>query len=43
MRMFRALRLGYNVLMADNDVIFFKDPYVFLKQPPFKVCMTGHL
>ncbi len=33
----RALRLGYNVLLADADVIFFDDPYRFFKQPPFKV------
>lgn len=32
----RALRLGYNVLMADADTIFFDDPYKYLKQKPFK-------
>ncbi|GAX79799.1 hypothetical protein CEUSTIGMA_g7239.t1 [Chlamydomonas eustigma] len=33
--MIRAVRLGYNVLMTDNDVVFFEDPYSFFKRPPF--------
>ena len=31
----RAVRLGYNVLMTDNDVIMFDDPYAYFKAPPF--------
>lgn len=27
----RSMRLGYNVLLADDDVIFFDDPYRFMK------------
>eukprot|EP00798_Chlamydomonas_sp_ICE-L_P003537 gene3537-13605_t len=34
--MARAVRLGYNVLCSDTDVIFFDDPYRYLKRPPFK-------
>lgn len=33
--MVRAVRLGYNVLVTDNDVVFFEDPYPFFKSPPF--------
>ncbi len=32
----RSMRLGYNVLLLDSDVIVFDDPYKYLKQPPFK-------
>ena len=31
----RSVRLGYNVLMTDNDVVFFDDPYHYFKSPPF--------
>ena len=31
----RAVRLGYNVLMTDNDVVLFDDPYMYFKSPPF--------
>ena len=31
----RAVRLGYNVLMTDNDVVMFDDPYAYFKAPPF--------
>ena len=31
----RAVRLGYNVLMTDNDVVFFEDPYPYFMSPPF--------
>ncbi|MEW5299180.1 MAG: hypothetical protein WDW36_002220 [Sanguina aurantia] len=30
----RALRLGYNVLLVDADIVMFHDPYKFLKAPP---------
>ena len=33
--MVRAVRLGYNVLMTDNDVVMFDDPYLYFKSPPF--------
>ncbi|GAX80964.1 hypothetical protein CEUSTIGMA_g8399.t1, partial [Chlamydomonas eustigma] len=33
--MVRALRLGYNVFLMDNDVVFFEDPYTYFKRPPF--------
>ncbi len=33
--MARAVRLGYNVLVMDTDVVVFKDPYQFWKAPPF--------
>ena len=32
----RTLRLGYNLLFLDTDVVIFDDPYKFLKAPPFK-------
>ncbi|DBB03375.1 TPA: hypothetical protein ACH3X3_010747 [Trebouxia sp. C0006] len=32
----RSVRLGYNVLMLDTDVMLMDDPYKYLKQPPFK-------
>ena len=32
----RSIRLGYNVLLLDSDVIVFDDPYKYLKHPPFK-------
>lgn len=32
----RSIRLGYNVLLLDSDVIIFDDPYKYLKQSPFK-------
>eukprot|EP00798_Chlamydomonas_sp_ICE-L_P004759 gene4759-34509_t len=31
----RAVRMGYNVLCSDTDVVFFHDPYAFFKSPPF--------
>ncbi len=31
----RLVRMGYNVLMTDTDVVWFDDPYRFLKSPPF--------
>ncbi|KAG2435830.1 hypothetical protein HXX76_007025 [Chlamydomonas incerta] len=31
----RVVRLGYNVFLTDTDVIFFDDPYVYFKSPPF--------
>ena len=31
----RAARLGYNVLLTDNDVAVFDDPYQYWKSPPF--------
>ena len=33
--MARAVRLGYNVLTTDNDVVMFDDLYTYLKSPPF--------
>ena len=33
--MARAVRLGYNVLSTDNDVIMFDDFYSYFKSPPF--------
>ncbi|MEW5320246.1 MAG: hypothetical protein WDW38_011331 [Sanguina aurantia] len=30
----RALRLGFNVLQVEADIIVFQDPYRFLKSPP---------
>ena len=33
--MVRSVRLGYNVLMTDNDVVMFDDPYHYFKSPPF--------
>ena len=33
--MVRSVRLGYNVLMTDNDVVLFDDPYHYFKSPPF--------
>ena len=32
----RAIRLGYNVMQVDADSIFFTDPYIHFKSPPFK-------
>ena len=32
----RSVRLGYNVLVLDTDMVVFGDPYKFLKQPPFR-------
>ncbi|GIL82746.1 hypothetical protein Vretifemale_11618 [Volvox reticuliferus] len=31
----RAVRMRYNVFLVDTDVIFFDDPYVYFKSPPF--------
>ena len=31
----RSIRLGYNVLLLDTDVMIMDDPYKYLKQPPF--------
>ncbi len=31
----RAVRQGYNLLSLDSDVILFREPYVFLKMPPY--------
>lgn len=31
----RAIRMQYNVFLVDTDVIFFDDPYVYFKSPPF--------
>ncbi len=31
----RAVRLQYNVFVVDTDVIFFDDPYLYFKSPPF--------
>jgi len=33
--MARAVRLGYNVLSTDNDVVMFDDFYSYFKSPPF--------
>jgi hypothetical protein len=33
--MLRAVRLGYNVLSIDTDVLLFDDPYRYFKSPPF--------
>ena len=33
--MARAVRLGYNVLSTDNDVVMFDDFYTYFKSPPF--------
>ena len=33
--MARAVRLGYNVLLTDNDVVMFDDFYSYFKAPPF--------
>lgn len=33
--MARAVRLRYNVLCMDSDVIVFDDPYRYFKSPPF--------
>ena len=32
----RSIRLGYNVLLLDSDVIVMDDPYKYFKHPPFK-------
>lgn len=32
--MARAIRMSYNVLGLDSDVLVFHDPYTFLKRPP---------
>lgn len=32
----RSIRLGYNVLMLDTDVLIMDNPYKYFKQPPFK-------
>eukprot|EP00198_Chlamydomonas_reinhardtii_P005663 XP_001694999.1 predicted protein [Chlamydomonas reinhardtii] len=31
----RAVRLRYNTFIVDTDTIFFDDPYVYFKSPPF--------
>ena len=31
----RSVRLQYNVLLLDSDVILFDDPYKYFKAPPF--------
>ncbi|EFJ41466.1 hypothetical protein VOLCADRAFT_98512 [Volvox carteri f. nagariensis] len=31
----RAVRMRYNVFLVDTDVIFFDDPYLYFKSPPF--------
>ncbi len=31
----RAVRLGYNVLSLDTDVIVYRNPYSYLKSPPY--------
>lgn len=31
----RAVWLGYSVFLIDSDSYMFRDPYTFLKQPPF--------
>lgn len=31
----RAVRLGYNVMVVDSDMIIFDDPYALFKSPPF--------
>ncbi|KAG2437206.1 hypothetical protein HXX76_005869 [Chlamydomonas incerta] len=31
----RAVRLRYNTFIVDTDAIFFDDPYVYFKSPPF--------
>lgn len=31
----RALRLGYNIMVLDTDMVVFDDPYKYLKRPPF--------
>jgi hypothetical protein len=31
----RSLRLGYNIMVLDTDMVVFDDPYKFLKQSPF--------
>lgn len=33
---YRSIRLGYNVLMIDSDVIVMRDPYKYFKHAPFK-------
>lgn len=33
--MARAVRLGYNVLMTDSDMVVLDDPYQYWKAPPF--------
>ena len=35
MLMARAVRLGYNVLSLDTDVVVLRDPYPHLKAPPY--------
>ena len=32
----RSIRLGYNVLLMDSDMIIMDDPYKYFKHPPFK-------
>ena len=39
--MVRAVRLGYNVLSTDNDVMLFDDPYAYFKSPPFSDFTVG--
>ena len=36
LRFYRSIRLGYNVLLMDSDLIIMDDPYKYFKQPPFK-------
>jgi hypothetical protein len=31
----RAVRLGYNVMMLDTDIVLMDDPYKYFKAPPF--------
>ncbi|GAX78830.1 hypothetical protein CEUSTIGMA_g6267.t1 [Chlamydomonas eustigma] len=31
----RAVRLGYNIMVIDTDVVIFDDPYKYLKKGPF--------
>ena len=33
---YRSIRLGYNVLMMDSDVVVMHDPYKYFKHKPFK-------
>ena len=35
------MRLGYNMLSIDSDVIVYDDPYKYLKAPPFNTFQVG--
>jgi hypothetical protein len=38
-----AVRLGYDVLVVDSDVIFFHNPYAFLQSPLLRWALAGQV